>query len=118
MIHGATIRRPIAIRIAVERTTMPTTQAQAGTVRTTATSDGRTLAAAPLATKPDLAKARRELVGLRAVDGDPDVRGRVRALSEHSLADGRAADRLLERGHVPVGDAAEVVLAADVLAPR
>src|SRR5688500_14242077 len=65
--------------------------------------------------KTDLPKGRRSLGDLGIVGLEPDLVGGRGHLGGDSVHHGGAARRLLERGHVEVGDGTEVVVHADIL---
>ena len=98
--NGAGIRRPSHARKAIEAPTMTTSHrrdpAVARSYRPSSTS----------------ARRRRKLGGLGRAGLDPDLRRR-RSLAEHRIRHRLTPRGLLERGHVQVGGAREVVLTAD-----
>src|SRR5919108_6024399 len=109
MIHGATIRRPKPQRTIAEAATSAPSQKPAGRERAIARVSARRRSRVSLAAKPNLVEQARDLGRLVALGGDPDVRRRLGDLADDGVADGLGACGLLERGHVCVGDAVEVV---------
>src|SRR5438067_12668078 len=102
MIQGPTMWRATAKRPAVERTTSPASQPQAGTRRRVLTANS------------DLTQARGEPRHVR----HPGPGGRSRELAEHRILDRVRPGRDLERLRVEVGDVTERVLALDIGARR
>src|SRR5919198_5198758 len=115
MIQGATIRRPKPQRTITDATTRLASQNQAGSERAIAVVSARRRAVA-LAAKPDLVEEPRDLRCLLAFLVDPHLRRRLGHLADDRVADGLGPDRLLQRGHVRLGRALEVVLGGDVRA--
>src|SRR5437763_6030736 len=110
MIHGATIRRASAIRIPAETMTIPTSHSHAGT----AAARARTAATALMASGDEtrLAGSARELADIV----EADLGSGFREAPQERVVHRSPAGRFLERAHVGVGGAIEVVLAAHVLA--
>src|SRR5205814_8501456 len=113
MIHGATIRRPKPQRTIAEATTRLPSQKPTGRERAIAVVSARSRAVA-LAAKPRLVEQARYLRSLLALD--PHLRRRFGNVPDDGVSDGLRAGRLLQRGHVRLGGAVEVVLGGDVLA--
>src|SRR5438270_13909399 len=97
----------------VDTATRPISHAQTGTTRTRATAlvaGRRARGATTLFAKADLAQPPAELrrLGIGGRDTDLGSRGRDRA--EHGLVDCRPPGGVLDRGHVCLGPAPEIVL--------
>src|SRR5919199_4433490 len=112
MIHGATIRRPKPQRTIADATTSDASQKPAGREQAIARDSSRTRARVvpSLAAKPDLVEEARDLRCLLAFPADADIGRGFGHLADDRVPDGFSSGRLLQRGHVRVGHAVEVVL--------
>src|SRR6478735_7606696 len=108
--YGAGIARTSQTRSAAEATTIPASHAQSGTRATRARHDS--------STEVDLGEPSRDLGGLGRAGCDADLGRGIAHLADDAVRDWPTACDHLERGRLPVGDTAEIVLGRGELPGR